>query len=164
MRELIRKIPLPLVALLLLTASFGQPNTVDSTIAVLWRVADSITTTGDVAITFDTETATGDYEATIAGVHALEYSNNQTIIRRITVQANGTLPDGLTLTATAAADTGAGSGTSVVVTNSTSNLITGISSGTTGGTATVTFGAVATGPIDDTDIVIRYTITAGGGS
>lgn len=165
MRDSIRKITLLLVALLLSAAAFGQenfghPNTVNATVEVFWKVPDRISTTGNVAITFENESETG-YQATIDGSHELLYSNNQTINRRITIQANGQLPDGLALTATA--DANAGSGTSVEVTNSAKNLITGILSGTINGAATVTFSAVANGPIEDTDIVIRYTIAAGSG-
>lgn len=152
-----------LTLLLLASTAFGQadPAATDSvSVSIAWSVPDRISAEGNVTITFDTETDTG-YSASIAGSHILSYANNQTIDRRITIQAVGSIPSGLSLTANAAPNVGSGAA-AIEVGPNPRNLVTGIPSGTTNGSATVTFGAESTGPIEDNqEITIKYTITAG---
>jgi hypothetical protein len=157
-REAVRKIPPILVALLLLAPALGQSATDRADVEFVWRVPDRIWASGSVTVTFDTETANG-YGATTAGTHQLEYANNQTLERKITIQTTGTLPNGLTLTASAAPN--AGDGFSVAVSSSPRDLITAIPSGTTDGSATISFDAEADGPVDGATITIMYTISAG---
>lgn len=155
-----RRLSAALALLMLASAALCQANPpapASVTVSIAWSVPDRLTAAGDVTITFDTETASG-YSASVAGSHTLTFANNQTTNRRITIQAIGS-PTAVALTANAASNVGAGA-TAVEVGSSPKNLITGIPGGTTDGSATVSFGAESSEPIDGQEITIKYTISA----
>lgn len=141
-------------------AQSGTDASDSAFVTVAWNVADEISATGTVTASFDTVTATG-FSATVTGSHTLTYTNNQSTDRKITIQVDGVKPTGMSLKASAAPTVGTGA-TSIEVVGTPKSLVTGIPSGTTDASATVTFSAESTGHIPDgTEITITYTITAG---
>jgi hypothetical protein len=147
-----------LVVLLSGGAALAQSATARADVKIVWQVADKITATGEVSVTFTALNET--VQAT--NKHTLTYTNNQTVNRKITIEAMNK-PDSLELTASASRTSGTGNPlTGVTVTNRPADLVTAIEGGTTDGIAVVTFAAKASSPIaENTVVTIKYTITAG---